>query len=133
MLKVFLVEDSSPVRLRLAALIKPISEANVVGEAEDVGTALTGIANSCADLVIVDLRLAGSDGMELVSHLSHGTRKVITIVLTNYSTQAFRAASFAAGADYFFDKTSEFDLARDTIAHIARARSASRAQSNGDS
>jgi DNA-binding NarL/FixJ family response regulator len=122
MLKVFLVEDSSPVRLRLAALIKPIAEASVVGEAEDANTALMGIANSRADLVVVDLRLAGSDGLALVSELAHGTRKVITLVLTNYSTQAFRAASFAAGADYFFDKTSEFDLARDTIAHLARAR-----------
>jgi two-component system, NarL family, response regulator DevR len=122
MLKIFLVEDSSPVRQRLAALIKPIVNADVVGEAEDADTALTSIATSRADVVIVDLRLAGSDGLELVSNLSHGTRKVITIVLTNYSTEAFREASFAAGADYFFDKTTEFDLARDTIAHIARAR-----------
>jgi two-component system, NarL family, response regulator DevR len=123
MLKIFLVEDSPLVRLRLAALIRPVAHASVVGQAADAGTALTGIANSCADLVIVDLRLAGSNGLELVSQLSHGTRKVITIVLTNYSDQAFRTASFAAGADYFFDKTNEFDLARDTIAHIARARS----------
>jgi two-component system response regulator DevR len=120
MLKIFLVEDSSMVRRRLVALIKPIADASVVGEAEDVGMALVGIADSGADAVIVDLRLTGSNGMELVGRLARGARPIITIVLTNYSTAAFREASFAAGAHYFFDKTSEFDLARDTIARIAR-------------
>jgi DNA-binding NarL/FixJ family response regulator len=124
-LKIFLVEDSSMVRRRLAALIKPIADASVVGEAEDVGMALVGIADSGADAVIVDLRLTGSSGLELVGKLACGARPVITIVLTNYSTTAFREASFAAGAHYFFDKTSEFDLARDTIARIAHARSGS--------
>jgi DNA-binding NarL/FixJ family response regulator len=120
MLKVFLVEDSSLVRLRLAALIAPIADAEVVGQAGDTATALAGIADGGADVVVVDLRLTGSNGLELVNRLSQGVPRVITIVLTNYSTQAFREASFAAGADYFFDKTSEFDLARDAIAHIAR-------------
>jgi len=120
--KVFLVEDSSLLRRRIASLIEPGGDVSVVGEAEDVGAALAGIERSEADAAIVDLRLTDSYGLDLLTDLAQQDRRVVTIVLTNYSTPEFRNACFAAGADYFFDKTSEFDLARDTIARLARAR-----------
>jgi two-component system response regulator DevR len=122
-LKVFVVEDSMLVRKRITKLIEPDGSATIVGEAEDVDTALEGILKSEADAVIVDLRLTNGHGIDLLHALARISRPIVTIVLTNYSSPAFREASFAAGADYFFDKTTEFDLARDAIARIARARS----------
>lgn len=123
-LKVFVVEDSLLVRERLAARIEPpAGRARVVGEAEDVETALRGIATSDPDAVIVDLRLTDSHGIDLLHALRSRTDSIVTIVLTNYSTHVFREASFIAGADYFFDKTTEFDLAMDTIERLAREKS----------
>lgn len=124
-LKVFLVDGSTLLRQRIAALIEPAGNVSVVGVADDVGSAIEGIERSEADAAILDLRLTDSYGLDLVTALAQQHRRVLTIVLTNYSAPAFRDASFAAGADFFFDKTSEFDLARDTIARIARARAAS--------
>lgn len=123
-LKVFLVEDSALLRERIASLIEPGGEAKVVGAAEDVTTALEGIEQSAADAVLIDLRLTASHGFDLLAALAAQGRRVVKIVLTNYSSPVFRAASLKAGADFFFDKTSEFDLARETITRIARARSA---------
>jgi len=123
-LKVYLVEDSALLRDRIASLIEPGGEAKIVGAAEDVDTALSGIEASRADAVIVDLRLTDSNGLDLLTALARQDRRVVKIVLTNYSSPVFRDASFAAGADFFFDKTSEFDLARDTITRIAQARPA---------
>jgi len=111
------------VRKRLAARIEPpAGEALVVGEAEDVETALRGIEASAPEAVIVDLRLTGSHGIDLLHALRHRTDSIVTIVLTNYSSRVFREASFMAGADYFFDKTTEFDLAMDTVARLAREK-----------
>lgn len=122
-LKVFVVEDSLLVRERLAARIEPpAGAARVVGEAEDVETALRGISESAPEAVIVDLRLTDSHGIDLLHALRNRTDEIVTIVLTNYSSQVFREASFIAGADYFFDKTTEFDLAMDTIAQLAREK-----------
>jgi two-component system response regulator DevR len=122
-LKVFVVEDSMLVRERLAARIEPpAGEARVVGEAEDVETALRGIENSAPEAVIVDLRLTGSHGIDLLHALRNRTDSIVTIVLTNYSSRDFREASFMAGADYFFDKTTEFHLAMDTITRLAREK-----------
>lgn len=122
-LKVFVVEDSLLVRERLAARIEPpAGAARVVGEAEDVETALHGIEQSEPEAVIVDLRLTDSHGIDLLHALRERTDSIVTIVLTNYSSHVFREASFIAGADYFFDKTTEFDLAMDTIARLAREK-----------
>ncbi len=72
-----------------------------------------------ADLVIVDPHLAGGSGMEIVESLARATSPVLTMVLTNHSGPAFRAACQRAGASYFFDKTGEYELARDTIVRLA--------------
>ncbi len=123
-LKVFLVEDSALLRERIVSLIEPRGDATVVGEAEDVATALAGIEASEAEAVLVDLRLTDSSGLDLLAALGRLRRRIVKIVLTNYSSPMFREASIAAGADFFFDKTSEFDLASDTLSRIARTRPA---------
>lgn len=120
-LKVFVVEDSVLLRKRLAERIQPpVGAGLIVGEAEDVETALRGIAATEPDAVIVDLRLTDSHGIDLLHALRNRTDSIVTIVLTNYASAVFREASTAAGADYFFDKTTEFDLAMETIAQLAR-------------
>lgn len=125
MLKIFLVEDSVLVRRRIAALIGRIEGVKIVGEAEESRAALAGIAASAADVVIVDLRLTDGSGLDVLARLARSSRPIVTIVLTNYSSAAFRSAYLSTGANYFFDKTSEFALARDTIERIARAHLAS--------
>jgi DNA-binding NarL/FixJ family response regulator len=120
--KVFLVDDAQPVRRRIAQLLATIHGVAVVGEAEDAQTALDGILACHADIAVVDLRLAGGSGIELIAALSRARSAIVKIVLTNHSGPAFRSACANAGADFFFDKTTEFDAACRAIAAISRAR-----------
>ncbi|MFP3563292.1 response regulator transcription factor [Paraburkholderia sp. SIMBA_030] len=121
-LRVFLVEDSIPVRQRMAALLGAIDGVEIIGEAEEPGAALAGIDATGADVVVMDLRLIGGTSMELLQSLARRISRVTIIVLTNHSGTWFRQACIAAGAQYFFDKTSEFDLACRTITRIAHER-----------
>jgi two-component system response regulator DevR len=121
-LKVFLVEDSLLVQRHLAALIGTIDDVAIVGEAEDADTALHGIATTEADVAVVDLHLARGTGMDVLTALVRDGRPVITIVLTNQATMFMCEAGLSAGANYFFDKTTEFRLALETIKEIARDR-----------
>lgn len=123
-LKVFLVEDSILVLRHLAALIGTIDGVGIVGDAADADTALCGIASTGADLAVVDLHLTRGTGVDILTALARGSRPVITIVLTNQAAASVREACLSAGANYFFDKTSEFRLALDTIREIARDRRA---------
>jgi|SRR6185312_238054 len=125
-LRVFVVDESTLVRDRLARHIGPDGAACIVGEAEDVETALQGIADTDAEAVVLDLRLVDSNGMDLLHALRGRTDPIVTIVLTNYASPVFREASIAAGADYFFDKTTEFDLAMEAIARLAREKAEDR-------
>lgn len=120
-LKVFLVEDSASLRRRIAALLHTIVGVRVVGEAEETTSALREIAVCRPDVVITDLRLPGASGLDLVHALARRGPPVVMVVLTNQSSQPFREACLAAGAHYFFDKTSEIDQARRAIERLAEA------------
>jgi two-component system, NarL family, response regulator DevR len=121
-LRVFVVEDSTLVRERLAKHIGSGELAQIVGVAEDVEQARQGIEATDAEVVVLDLRLSDCNGIDLLHALRDRTDQIVTIVLTNYATPVFRAASFGAGADYFFDKTTEFDRAMEIIAKLAREK-----------
>jgi len=103
----------------MATLLGALDGVEIVGEAEESGAALTGIETGAADLVVTELHLSGGTGMELLTSLAKKMPHVIAIVLTNHSGAWFRRACLMSGAHYFFDKTSEFDLARNTIQRIA--------------
>ena len=71
----------------------------IVGEAEEVSDTLSGIAATDADVVVVDLRLTGGSGMDVLSGLAQSIRPVITIALTSYSSGVIREACLSAGAN----------------------------------
>lgn len=121
-LHVFLVEDAIVVRQRIAEAFSAIPDVIVVGEAEDTATALTGIVASSADVAVIDLRLTGSSGIDLIALLSREQPRVVTVALTNHAGAPFRAACLGAGADLFFDKTSEFDAACHAIEALVKQR-----------
>jgi len=118
-LKVFLVEDSALIRERLRRLLSSVTHVDIVGEAEDASTALTAIQSCHPDIAVVDLHLNGSHGLTVLKGLAAGAPEVVAMVLTNYATPEFKRECLSAGARYFFDKTNEFDLVRQTIRSIA--------------
>ncbi|MEP9321564.1 response regulator [Paraburkholderia phymatum] len=122
--KVYLVDAAVEVRRRLACLLGAIAGVEVAGEAQDGDAALDGIVACDADIVVLDLRLGGGTSLDLIRALTRTHPAIVKIVLTNHTARALRAACEAAGADFFFDKTSEFDAACHTVAGIARARGA---------
>lgn len=86
--------------------------------------ALADIAAKDADIVVMDLGLTGGSGLDIMSSLVRNHRPVVTMVLTNLSGEVYRETCLSAGATYFFDKTTEFDLALGAIRRIAREHSA---------
>jgi two-component system, NarL family, response regulator DevR len=106
--KVYLVEDSALIRERLVAMLRTLKHIEIVGEAEAAEAALLGIKASGPDVVIVDLQLASGSGLSVLRQLHDFAPDIVPIVLTNHSLPPFRAECLAAGAKYFFDKTTEF-------------------------
>ena len=57
---------------------------------------------------MVDLWLAQDNGLQVIQHV-HRTLSQKIVVLTNYPTPQMRELCMSAGADAFFDKSTELD------------------------
>jgi DNA-binding NarL/FixJ family response regulator len=114
-LMVFLVEDSLAIRARLAATIRGIKGAELVGEAGTVGAAIDGIRATQPGAVILDLQLEDGSGLEVLRAVHPSSPELHVAVLTNYATDQHRRACMDAGAEYFLDKSSDFPRIREIV------------------
>ena len=105
---VFLVEDSSLIRERLLQLLAAMPSVNVIGYAETPCDAIEQIRRSQPDVVILDIKLKGGNGIDVLREVKRHMPAIVVLMLTNYTSPQFRSQCMQAGADYFLDKTNEF-------------------------
>jgi DNA-binding NarL/FixJ family response regulator len=115
-LSVFLVDDSPPVRSRIEAMLAAIPLIRVVGQADDADAAVSGILQAKPDVVVLDLKLGEKTGFDVLRALRSAGSGADVYMLSNFATPAYRAAAAKLGALGFFDKSTEFQALRDTIA-----------------
>jgi DNA-binding NarL/FixJ family response regulator len=117
MLNVVLIDDSLVVRRSLGRLFASIPGVAVVGFAEDVSGAIRLIDGTLPDVVVLDVNLHdGGDGIDVLRHVVSRHPRIEVIALSNAVSPPLRAGFLAAGARAYFDKASEFMLARAWIA-----------------
>ncbi len=105
-MKVFLVDDSILIRQRLSRMLSNVPGVQVVGESLEPRDAATSILQAKPDVVILDIQLLGGTGMEVLQIVKKTTPSPVVIMVTNYPE--FRTRYLKAGADFFFDKSTEF-------------------------
>jgi DNA-binding NarL/FixJ family response regulator len=120
--KVFIVDDSAPIRTRIGEMLGTVDGIELVGEAASAREAIAGISGSRPDSVVLDLNLPDASGMEVLRTFRPVQPEIVFVVLTNHSEPQYRHACHRAGAAFFFDKSSEFDRVREVIEQIASTR-----------
>lgn len=108
-LKVFIADDSLIVRERLVTLFDEVSGVEMVGQAEHVAEAISAIRKLQPDVVILDIRMPGGSGLDVLQNIKQNGVGPIVIMLTNYPFAGYRQKCLRAGADFFLDKSTEFD------------------------
>jgi len=106
--RIFLVEDSAIIRERLLRLLEGLAGVEVVGDADTAAGAIAGIAAAAPDVVVLDIKLRNSSGIDVLRHIKSRLPGIKVIILTNYASGEYRRRCFEAGAEYFLDKTNEF-------------------------
>lgn len=106
--KVFIVEDSAPIRSRLHTLLDGVPGVSVIGEADTAGSAITGILASHPDVVLLDVQLLAGTGIDVLRKVHPQAPEIVFIVLTSHPLPHYRDACMDSGASYFLDKNSEF-------------------------
>jgi CheY-like chemotaxis protein len=108
--KIVIVEDNDLYRAALKDLINTQEQLEVVAEAGSGGAALAMINQFPADLVLLDLRLPGRSGYDVLPEISKRTDAKILVLTILESDHNIRAA-FEAGADgYCFKDVSSQEL-----------------------
>ena len=102
--RIFLVDDHPLVREWLTNLINQQPDLAVCGEAEGAPSALSAIAAGQADLVIADLNLASSSGIELIKNLRELQPGLPVLVLSMHDESLYAERVFRAGARGYVNK-----------------------------
>ena len=114
-MKVFIADDSAELRERIVDMISEEESIEMVGQAENVSEAVTAIRKLKPDVVILDIRMPGGCGIDVLNTIEKDGCTPIIIMLTNYPYPQYRKKCFDAGADFFFDKSSEFEKVIDVL------------------
>src|SRR5260370_14846795 len=96
--RIFVVDDHPIVRQGLAAQIANDPGLEVCGDAEDVAEAMTRIAASRPDVVIVDISLKTGNGIDLVKRLKAHDKAVRVLVWSMYPENMYAERALRAGA-----------------------------------
>jgi DNA-binding NarL/FixJ family response regulator len=114
-MKIFIVDDSKIVCDGLKKVIEEIDGIEMAGMAGNAPDAIRSIAELKPDAVILDIRLLGPSGIEVLRDIKNRKLPALVIMLTNYPYLQYRKKCEELGADYFFDKVTEIEKVRDTL------------------
>jgi DNA-binding NarL/FixJ family response regulator len=119
-MKVLIVDDSKIVCEGLQQMLINIADVEVVGQANDARDAITAISEYEPDVVILDIRLPGKSGIEVLKNIRDKKLPIRVIMLTNYPYLQYRKKCEELGADYFFDKVTEIEEIPKVIEELAK-------------
>lgn len=119
--RVALVDDQALIRAGFEAIINSAEDLEVVGEADDGLDAVEMIRNTRADVVLMDIRMPGQDGIETTKQIvsSDELAGVRVIVLTTFEADEYVTQAMAAGASGFLDKGVDPQVLLDAIRVVA--------------
>ena len=118
--KVLVVDNSRLVRERLRGLILELQDVEIIGEASGVAEAIRKIRRLRPQIVLLDISMPDGNGMEVLSAINRTRRnRPHFIILTNFDQEAYRDRCFELGAEYFFDKSAQFQKAVRTIDRLS--------------
>lgn len=117
-IKIIIVEDHPIFRMGMKELINREKDLEVVGDAETVAGALDLIEIQRPDLVIVDLSLKESNGIELVKEIHHNYKHIASLVLSMHDEALHAERCLTAGARGYIMKHEASESVVKAIRHI---------------
>jgi DNA-binding NarL/FixJ family response regulator len=108
-IRIIVADDHPVVRGGLVALLRTIPSLDVVGEAADGETAVRLTHEHRPDVVLMDVRMPGMDGVEATRQIRLQTPESRVLILTMYDDDATVFTAMKAGAQGYLLKESEQD------------------------
>jgi DNA-binding NarL/FixJ family response regulator len=111
-IRVLVVDDEALVRAGLRMILEPADDIEVVAEASDGSEGVTAVARHRPDVVLMDVRMPGMDGLTALKELRRAPNPPRVIMLTTFDLDDYVHTALRSGAAGFLLKdTSPRDLA----------------------
>jgi DNA-binding NarL/FixJ family response regulator len=118
-IRVVLVDDQTLVRQGIRTLLELLPDMNVVAEASDGNEAPEVIERARPDVVLLDVRMPGRTGLEVLAELGRRGALPPTILLTTFDEDAVVFEGVRAGARGFLLKDVTLDQLADAVRQVA--------------
>ena len=119
-MRVLIGDDSRLIRERIIETLSLFDDIEIVGETENGSDTLSRLVSLRPDLAILDIRMPGKSGLDVIREYRKVSSETKIIVLSNYTNDQYLARAFEYGADYFFSKSDDFDKLGSLIGELIR-------------
>ncbi|NTV94323.1 MAG: response regulator transcription factor [Thiobacillus sp.] len=120
--RIFIVEDHTLLRAGLRALLSQDPDIEIVGEADNGRDAIRAIAQLSPNLVLMDISMAGMNGIEAMIDIKRRNPEIRVLVLTIHKTEEYIHACLGAGADGYMLKDASHDELRVAIRSVLHGK-----------
>ena len=123
MIRLALIEDQTLVRRGLRALLDLTGDMSIVAEAADGEEGAKVVRRERPDVVLLDVRMPGKNGIDLLNELRRTDELPPTILLTTFDDDEALLDGIKAGARGYLLKDVSFELLTDAIRRVSRGES----------
>jgi DNA-binding NarL/FixJ family response regulator len=106
MIRVAIADDQELVRVGFRMILDAQHDIEVVAEANDGAGALAAVDETAPDVVLMDIRMPGMDGLEATRRIVANGRQTRVLVLTTFDTEEYVYRALQSGAAGFLLKTA---------------------------
>ncbi len=117
-MRVLIADDSSLMTSRIQEALSVFEDLDIVGIANDGPSALEKAKSLKPDLAILDLKMPGLTGIQVLSEVRKKDKKMVIIILTYFLTDDYRNKAVESGADYVYSKVDDFEKVSDTVGRL---------------
>jgi two-component system, NarL family, response regulator YdfI len=108
-IRVVIADDHPVVRSGLRLMLQMRPEFELMGEAEDGASVVHLVGEACPDVVLMDLRMPGMDGLEAIEVIRRDWPQVAVIILTTYNEDTLMIRGLRAGARGYLLKDADLE------------------------
>ena len=114
-IKILLVDDHAIMREGIRSLLSSYDDIEIIGEASDGKEAYEKVAELSPDVIIMDIGMAGLDGLEATRRIHKNDKRVKILILTQHENREYLISAIKAGAAGYLPKKA---MGADLIAAI---------------
>ncbi len=120
--KILIVDDHPILRMGMKELLSQEEDFQVCALAEDIASARKAIAETAPDMAIIDISLAGENGLDLVKEITSSGKKTAVLVLSMHDESVWAERAIRAGARGYMMKNEAAESIVEAVRNIISGR-----------